>query len=74
VGKEMSRYIFDKRLPKAKLFSVKWGGYNRKPYFAKFRGANFVRWQLWYICIVYRAPWQREIAEVLHPHLFKEKQ
>jgi len=60
-----------KQLPKAKLFSIKLGGYYRKPYFAKFRGANFIRWQLWYVCVTHRAYWKKDVAINLYPHLFK---
>jgi hypothetical protein len=59
-----------KRLPKANLISIEFGGYHRNPYWAKFRGANFIRWQLWSVCIQHRAPWDEGLARMLHPHLF----
>lgn len=60
-----------KKLPKAKLISFEIGGYYRKPYFARFRCANFIRWQLWCVCITHRAPWVERAARQIHPHLFK---
>ena len=59
-----------KKLPKAKLLSIEFGGYYRQPYFARFRLANAIRWQLWGICITHRAPWLEDSARKLHPHLF----
>ena len=59
-------------LPKAKLFSIKIGGSYKKPYFAKFRGANFMRWQIGRIRVQHRMPWLLSSAMSLHPHLFKE--
>ena len=60
-----------KKLPKAKLISVEVGGYYRQPYWAKFRGANFIRWQLWKACVTHRAPWIERSARQIHPHLFQ---
>lgn len=59
------------KLPKAKLFSIKLGGYYWKPYWAKFRGANFIRWQLGRVCVTHRAPWIERSARANHPHLFR---
>lgn len=61
-----------KALPKSKLISIEWRGCCRKPYWARFRGANFVRWQLGRVCITHRAPWLERSARNLHPHLFVE--
>jgi hypothetical protein len=58
------------KLPKAHFFRITWGGYYREPYFAKFRGANFIRWQLWWVRVQHRAPWLEHSARQLHPHLF----
>lgn len=66
------RYV-RKRLPKARLLSIEWGGYYDKPYWARFRGANFMRWQLWCICVHHRMPWIEEVARINHPHLFKRR-
>jgi hypothetical protein len=61
-----------KKLPRAKLFSIKIGGYYKKPYYTKFRCANFMRWQIGYICITHRMPWLEDSARKLHPHLFTD--
>ena len=60
-----------KQLPKAKLIAIEFGGYYRNPYFAKFRMANCIRWQLWWVCIQHRAPYLEHVARQIHPHLFK---
>lgn len=61
-----------KKLPKARTISIKIGGYYREPYWARFRCANFIRWQLGWVCIQHRAPWLEESARRIHPHLFRE--
>lgn len=60
-----------KHLPKARLFHVEIGGYLDKPYYAKFRCANFIRWQLWYVCVTHRWIWAEEVARRQYPHLFE---
>jgi hypothetical protein len=59
-----------KKLPKSKMIAVRWGGWYSKPYFARFRMANCIRWQLWWVCVEHRAPWLEHSARSLHPHLF----
>lgn len=61
-----------KKLPKAEWLRVEIGGYYDKPYYARFRGANFVRWQLWWVCVIHRAPWIEHVARQRYPHLFRE--
>lgn len=61
-----------KKLPRARLFSFEFGGYYFEPYWAKFRGANFIRWQLGRVCITHRAPWLEAVARSNHPHLFRK--
>ena len=55
-------------LPKAKLitFKLSFG----KPYFAKFRCANFIRRQIGWLTIETRAPWLTHVALQQHGHLF----
>lgn len=65
----MSKYSFNRKLPKAKWFTIIRSYYD-KPYYARFRCANFVRWQIGKYCIVHRAPWLKESAIKLHPELF----
>lgn len=59
-----------RKLPKAKLLKVEVGGFDQKPYLAKFRCANFMRVQLWWVCITFRMPWLERPARQIHPHLF----
>ena len=66
----MPRHV-RKKLPKAKVLSVEWGGFYSKPYWARFRGANFMRWQLGRVCVTHRMPYIEHVARSLHPHLFK---
>mgnify|MGYP000094275139 CR=1 FL=1 len=60
-----------KKLPKARLLSIEIGGYFDAPYFAKFRCANFVRWQVGWICVQHRWFWHEDVARRSYPHLFK---
>lgn len=39
-----------------RILRVEWGGYYDRPYFAKFRGANFMRWQIWWVCVEHWMP------------------
>jgi len=68
----LSRSVRQK-LPKAKLLSIEIGGYHGSPYWARFRLANAVRWQLWWVCIEHRAPWLEHSARQLHPQLFAQQ-
>lgn len=56
------------KLPKAKLFDI--GLKRRYPFFGKFRLANAVRLDIWWLTVHYRAPWLERSARALHPHLF----
>lgn len=56
------------RLPKSKVFDIGWK--RKHPFFGKFRLANAVRLDLWWLTIHYRAPWLERSARALHPHLF----
>jgi hypothetical protein len=56
-----------KVLPKARLLKVE---VSRRWYFARFRGANFTRWQVGCVCVTHRSPWLLDSARALHPHLF----
>lgn len=55
-----------KQLPKAKLLEIR---ITRQSYFARFRGANFTRWQIGRICVQHRSPWLKRSAQTLYPHL-----
>lgn len=63
---EMDRHI-RKQLPRAAILRIRW---TRQCYFAKFRLANAIRWQIGHLCIQHRAPWLEYSARALHPQLF----
>lgn len=56
------------KLPRSALASVRWSF--RHFYFAKFRLANAMQWQIGWMTITHRAPWLEASARALHPHLF----
>lgn len=58
------------QLPKARLISLEWSW--RYFYFARFRLANAVRFQIGWLAILVRAPWLERSARALHPHLYPE--
>lgn len=58
------------RLPKAALLTIQWRWDWRFCYFARFRLANSIRWQLGPITLTHRAPWLEGVARSIHPHLF----
>lgn len=59
-----------RRLPKAKLLQIEWS--TGASYFARFRLANALRWQIGRLTITHRAPWLAHVARAHHPHLFRD--
>jgi hypothetical protein len=53
-----------RKLPKARLISLQWSW--RYFYFAKFRLANAVRFQVGWLVILVRAPWLEQSARALY--------
>lgn len=60
-----------KQLPKTRLITLQWSW--DWFYFAKFRGANSLRLQIWWLTITFRAPWLEHSARALYPHLFRRE-
>lgn len=49
-----------------KLLAVRWSW--RRPYFARFRLANAVQFQVWWMTIIVRAPWLDNSTRALYEH------
>lgn len=64
----MSEWIFDKRLPKSKLLTVRW--WAGRGFVAKFRFANAMAIHIGRLEVSWRMPWLRRSAMALHPELF----
>lgn len=46
--------VIEARMPKAPLLNLRWAW--RRPYFARFRLANAIQLQVWWLTIILRAP------------------
>ena len=59
------------KLPKASLMTVHWSW--TCFYFARFRLANAIQFQVGWLTLIFRAPWLERSARALYPHLFEDR-
>lgn len=66
----MRRYIFDRRLPRAPLFSI---FFRSEPStLGAFRLGNHWSIYAWRMNIIIRAPWLAETVRALYPEIYRE--
>lgn len=68
----MTKYVFNRKLPKASLIRVRKIAHARSSrFFLKMRGANFLQLYVGPFDICIRMPWLVGPAKSLHPELFR---